>query len=144
MIYSRYFRSFFKTSDGTSAVEFAIVLPVFLVMLFGLVVYGTYLGVVHGVQQLTAEAARATIAGLSDDERLVLATNNINANVSFYPMLSPDRLLVQSASTDPVTSTFTVTVRYDASTLFIFNLPQMVPVPDSVITRTAAIQRGGY
>lgn len=126
------------------AVEFAIIFPVFLIMLFGMIVYGTYLGVVHGVQQLTAEAARASVAGLTDDERKSLATSNINANVGSYPMLTASSLTVQSAATDPVTSTFTVTVRYDASGMFVFNLPTLVPAPNPVIVRTAAIQRGGY
>jgi Flp pilus assembly protein TadG len=137
-------RKLFTQNQGTSAVEFAIVLPVFLMILFGLLVYGAYFGVVHGVQQLTAEAARAAIAGLSDSERLTLATDNIGANVSFYPMLSSKDLTIESAATDPATSTFTVTVRYDASKMFIFALPQLVPAPDPVIVRTAAIQRGGY
>jgi hypothetical protein len=59
-------------------------------------------------------------------------------------MLSADRLTVQSAGTDVATGTFKVTVQYDASNMFIFNLPHLVPMPDPVIVRTAAIQRGGY
>jgi Flp pilus assembly protein TadG len=129
---------------ATSAVEFAFIAPVFLVLLFGIVAFGAYLGVVHGVQQLTAEAARASIAGLNDNERLTLARDNIAANVDSYPMLSSAHLTVQSAATDTATGTFKVTVRYDASDMFIFNLPHIVPMPNRIIVRTAAIQRGGY
>ena len=64
---------FSKNRDGAAAIEFAIITPVFLLVLFGIINYGAYLGVLNGVQQLTAEAARASIAGLSDDERLLLA-----------------------------------------------------------------------
>ena len=133
-----------KDTSATSAIEFAIIVPVFLVLLFGLIAFGSYLGIVHGVQQLTAEAARASIAGLSDAERLSLAQGNIASNVGFYPMLSANHLTVQSANTDTATGTFKVTVQYDASNMFIFNLPHIVPMPDPVIVRTAAIQRGGY
>jgi Flp pilus assembly protein TadG len=129
---------------ATSAVEFAFIAPVFLTLIVGLIAFGSYLGVVHGIQQLTAEAARASIAGLSDDERLTLARDNIAANVNSYPMLSDTHLTVQSAATDPSTGTFKVTVQYDASDLFIFSLPHIVPMPSAVIVRTAAIQRGGY
>jgi Flp pilus assembly protein TadG len=129
---------------ATSAVEFAFIAPVFLTLIVGLIAFGSYLGIVHGVQQLTAEAARASIAGLTDDERLTLARDNINANVNSYPMLSDTRLTVQSAATDPLTGTFKVTVRYDASDMFIFSLPHIVPMPNAVIVRSAAIQRGGY
>lgn len=135
---------FSQDCRATSAVEFAFIAPVFLVLLFGLIAFGSYLGVVHGVQQLTAEAARASIAGLTDDERLTLARDNIAANVNSYPMLSSAHLTVQSASTDAVTGTFKVTVQYDASDMFIFNLPHIAPMPNEIIVRTAAIQRGGY
>jgi Flp pilus assembly protein TadG len=134
----------FRDCRAASAVEFAFIAPVFLVLLFGLIAFGSYLGVVHGVQQLTAEAARASIAGLDDHERLTLARDNIAANVDSYPMLSSSRLTVQSAETDAATGTFKVTVQYDASDMFIFNLPHVVPMPSAVIVRTAAIQRGGY
>jgi Flp pilus assembly protein TadG len=133
-----------KETRATSAVEFAFIAPVFLILLFGLIAFGSYLGLVHGIQQLTAEAARSSIAGLSDAERLSLARDNITANVGSYPMLSANRLTVQSAGTDTATGTFKVTVQYDASDMFIFNLPHLVPMPDPVIVRTAAIQRGGY
>jgi Flp pilus assembly protein TadG len=136
--------AFVRDRHAASAVEFAFVAPVFLALLFGIIAFGAYLGMVHGVQQLTAEAARASIAGLSDDERLNLARSNIAANVNSYPMLSSTRLTVESASTDETTGTFKVTVQYDASNMFIFSLPQIVPMPNAVIVRTAAIQRGGY
>jgi Flp pilus assembly protein TadG len=131
-------------SRATSAIEFAVIAPVFLVLLFGIIAFGSYLAIVHGIQQLTAEAARASIAGLSDAERLSLAQNNIAANVGLYPMLAAERLKVQSAATDTASGTFKVTVQYDASDMFIFNLPHIVPMPDPVVIRTAAIQRGGY
>jgi Flp pilus assembly protein TadG len=134
----------FRDCRAASAVEFAFIAPVFLTLLFGLIAFSSYLGIIHGVQQLTAEAARASIAGLSDDERLTLARDNIAANVNSYPMLSSAHLTVQSASTDAATGTFKVTVQYDASDMFIFNLPHIVPMPNAVIVRTAAIQRGGY
>jgi Flp pilus assembly protein TadG len=129
---------------ATSAVEFAFIAPVFLTLIVGLIAFGSYLGIVHGVQQLTAEAARASIAGLNDDERFTLARDNIAANVNSYPMLSDTRLTVESARTDPLTGTFKVTVQYDASDMFIFSLPHIVPMPNAVIVRSAAIQRGGY
>jgi Flp pilus assembly protein TadG len=137
-------KKLFWDDRATSAVEFAFIAPVFLTLIFGLVAFGSYLGIVHGVQQLTAEAARASIAGLSDQERLTLARDNITANVDSYPLLSGNRLTVESAATDATTGTFKVTVQYDASDMFIFSLPHIVPMPNAIIVRTAAIQRGGY
>lgn len=137
-------RQFRHRKDGVSAVEFAIVLPLFLLILFGIIVFGSYLSLVHSVQQLAAEAARASIGGLSDTERVALATSNIRTQANFYPFIAPDKLLVESAVTDAGTNTFTVRLRYDASQSFIYSLPNLVPMPPPQIVRSAAIQRGGY
>lgn len=129
---------------GASAVEFAIVFPLFIAILFGILIYGSYIAIVHGVQQIAAEAARASVGGLSDAERVTLARDNITANVASYPLIASSRLTLQSAATDAGTSVFSVTVRYDASNMFIFQLPTLVPAPNKIIVRSAAIQRGGY
>ena len=144
MILYRSVADLLRSSRGTSAVEFAIVFPLLLMVLFGIVTFGSYLTVVHGVQQLAAEAARAAIGGLNDAERAALARANVAANVAFYPLLSAPRLAVEKASTDASGNTFTVQLRYDASDMFVFNLPTFVPAPPSEVVRSAAIQRGGY
>jgi Flp pilus assembly protein TadG len=128
---------------GTAAVEFAMVVPILIVMLFGIITFGAYLAVIHGVQQLAAEAARAAMGGLDDTERAGLATQNVTANVAAYPLLTPARMHV-GAVTDAATQTFTVTLNYDASNLWIYALPALVPAPNPLIVRSAAIQRGGY
>lgn len=130
--------------NATSAIEFAIVLPVFLALLFGMIGFGAYFAVVHGVQQLAAEAARASVAGLSDDERNGLARGYIDRNIASYPLLTPSRLTLERSATDPVTGVFALTLRYDLSDMFIFALPRVVPMPPSTLVRSAAIQRGGY
>jgi Flp pilus assembly protein TadG len=131
-------------NSAVAAVEFAIVFPLFLLMLFGIVIYGAYLVVVHGVQQLAAEAARSSIAGLSDSERASLAASYITNNVSYYPLISPDRLTVSAAASASDANVFVVTVSYDDSNSFIYALPQFVPAPPSSIVRSAAIPRGGF
>ena len=57
-----------------------MVLPVFLTIVFGIVVFGSYLAVIHGVQQLAAEAARSSVAGMSETERGTLAKSYVSAN----------------------------------------------------------------
>ncbi len=54
---------FARCIRAASAVEFAMLLPLFLVLVFGIVVFGAYFTMVHGVQQLAAEAARSSVAG---------------------------------------------------------------------------------
>ena len=128
---------------GASAVEFAMVLPVFLTLVFGIVVFGSYLAVVHGVQQLAAEAARSSIAGMSDSERGSIASNYVSANAGTYPLIDASHLSVNAATSAANANVYVVTVNYDASGMFIYALP-FVPMPPSSIVRSAAIPYGGF
>ncbi|MFB9264122.1 TadE/TadG family type IV pilus assembly protein [Bradyrhizobium erythrophlei] len=134
---------FFRCRNGASAVEFAIMLPLFLAIIFGIVVFGSYLAMIHGVQQLAAEAARSSIAGMTDSERSSLATSYVTANASTYPLIVPNNLSVSAAPSAGNANVYVVTVNYDASGMFIYHLP-FVPAPSSTIVRSAAIQYGGF
>lgn len=136
--------SLIRCRKAASAVEFALVMPLFLVLAFGIVVFGSYLAAVHGVQQLAAEAARVSVAGLDDGERRTLALDYIAANAGAYPMIAPAQLAVGAATSTEAGRVFEVTVDYDASGMFIFALPRFVPLPPSRIVRRAAIPFGGY
>ena len=118
-----------------------MLLPLFLVLVFGIVVFGAYLTMVHSVQQLAAEAARSSVAGLSETERVSLAENYVTANAGSYPLLQPSHLTVSAATSG--SDVFVVTVNYDASDSFIYTLP-FVPAPTSTIARSAAIPFGGF
>jgi Flp pilus assembly protein TadG len=128
---------------GASAVEFAMLLPVFLALIFGIVIYGSYLAVVHGLQQLAAEAARSSIAGMSASERNSLATSYVSTNVGTYPLISANNISVSAAPSVADPNVFVVTVTYNASGMFIYSLP-FVPAPSSTIIRSAAIPFGGF
>ena len=136
--------SLLRCRRATAAVEFAIIVPVFLAMLFGIVSFGSYLALVHDVQQLAAEAARASIAGLNDGERAALARANIAVNAATYPILEPARLPLVSAVTDPATDVFAVTLSYDASNMALLDLTRLVPMLPAKIVRAASIKRGGF
>ncbi|WP_458757999.1 TadE/TadG family type IV pilus assembly protein [Afipia sp. TerB] len=137
-------RRFRHADGGASAVEFALIVPVFLAIVFGIVMFGSYLAVVHGVQQLAAEAARSSVAGLSESERSALANNYVTANAASYILIDPSHLTVDAATSASDANVFTVTVRYDASGMFIYSLPSFVPSPPKTVVRAAAIPRGGY
>src|SRR3569623_3816438 len=138
------FRDFCHARSGASAVEFAVVMPVFMMLLFGLATFGGYLATVHDVQQLAAEAARTSVAGLNETERKSLATGYVTQNAASYPLIEPAHLSVNAATSGSDPNVFIVTVNYDASNTFIYSLPSFVPAPPPVIVRSAAIPRGGY
>ncbi|MGN6584482.1 MAG: TadE/TadG family type IV pilus assembly protein [Rhizobiaceae bacterium] len=133
----------FTDKGGTSAIEFAILAPVMLLLLFGMIAYGIYFGASHSIQQITADAARTALAGLTPAERSSLATNYVTRNASGYAFIEPSelKLSVGDSSADP--DQFNVQITYDAHNLPIWNLFQGMPLPGETISRHSTIRIGG-
>ncbi len=139
-----YVAAIVQDRSGASALEFAIVLPVFLLIVLGILTYGIYLGSVHSVEQLAADAARASVAGLSDSERTQIATQHVATNAKGYPLLNASKIAVEAGASPLDASQFRVMVRFDASDLPIWIMSGIVPMPDRMIERTSVIKRGGF
>jgi Flp pilus assembly protein TadG len=54
---------FGQSNSAILAVEFAIVFPLFMAVLFGIIIYGSYPVVVHGVEQFAAKPREARSPG---------------------------------------------------------------------------------
>ena len=128
--------------SGATAVEFALVTPILVVLSFGLVAFGAIVSVDNGLQQLVAEAARASVAGLSDAERTQLAQASVAANAKSYPFIDASK--INMLTSDPTASSFQVTVRYDMSGLFAYRMLSGLPLPSPAVARSAVVQRGGF
>ena len=141
--FSRILSNVFSEESGTSAVEFAIVAPLMLFLLFGMIGYGIYFGASHSIQQIAADAARTALAGLTPAERSSLATDYIRRNASGYAFIDPSELTlsVGDSSADP--EQFNVQVTYDARNLPIWNLFRALPLPGETISRRSTIRIGG-
>ncbi len=137
-------RRFRRDSRASSAVEFAMIAPCFVLLVFGILSFGTVFSIYHGVQQLASEAARASVAGLSDTEADQIARSFVKQNVGSYAFLDPANLTVSTSAGGDSSNTFKVSLRYDMSSLFIFGLSRLLPTPAPLVQRTAVIQRGGY
>lgn len=133
-----------RADRGAAAVEFAFVFPVALVFFCGLLAYGIYFGAAHSVQQLAADAARASVSGLNDAERTAIVRSHVATSGGSYPLLQADRLSVsaQPLAGDP--TQFEVRVSFDSEDLPIWVLSGLVPLPQKIIERVAIIKRGGY
>lgn len=130
-------------TGGAAAIEFAILTPVFLLMLTGMLAYGIYFGAVHSLQQLAADAARTSIAGIDEPERNRLVRAFISGHASEYMLIEGDRLDYEFGDhpTDP--NQYLVTLRYDAANLPIWNLYPPLPLPSKRIALSASIRQGG-
>lgn len=134
----------FRDRRGAGAVEFALVAPVFLAVLLGIVAYGYVLALGHGLQQLAGEAARASLSGITDAERASIAQGFVAANLAAYGVIEPERLQVSAAASVSPASTFEVTLTYDLRDLFVTRLVPWLPTVGTEMRRAAVIQRGGY
>jgi Flp pilus assembly protein TadG len=77
---------------GTVSIEFAILVPVFLALLFGLIVFGIQYSARIALTYAAAEGGRAAVAGLSDPERQALALAAVQRTLqSLSPLVSADK-----------------------------------------------------
>lgn len=134
---------FRASQSGASAVEFALLMPIYLLLVLGMLAYGIYFGAAHSLQQLAADAARTAVAGLNTDERAQLVTDFVASNAASYMLLDPEMLEVEPAQSPTDPSQYLVTMRYDASALPIWNLYPPIPLPARTITHRSTIRHGG-
>ncbi|HTN61158.1 MAG TPA: TadE/TadG family type IV pilus assembly protein, partial [Devosia sp.] len=99
-----------RDSRASSAIEFAILAPVFLLMLMGMMAYGIYFGAANSVQQLTADAARTAIAGLDQAERNKLVGAFLSTNAGDYLLIDQARISFSIGDKPDDPSQYRVTV----------------------------------
>ena len=131
-----------KDRRGTSAIEFAIVAPIFILVLTTIAAYAIYFGAALSVEQIAADAARYSVAGLTATERSTLAKQYIETATLKNPLLDRDDLKVDVATDPAAPQQFTVSLSYDAKALPIWDLFSF-PLPAKDIRRFATIRIGG-
>ncbi|MBM3094580.1 pilus assembly protein [Ensifer sp. T173] len=132
----------FGSRDGAAAIEFAIIAPLFFLCVLTLIAYGIYLSAAHSIQQIAADAARTAIAGLSEGERELLATDYIQRTTMDQAFIKPSRMTVTVKDDAGNANQFTVRIKYDAGDLPIFNMFTFA-MPSENIERFATIRLGG-
>ena len=137
-------RVFLKCKTGTAAVEFAIIAPLFLMMVLGMLGFGIFLGAVHSTRQLTSDVARATIAGTTEVERHTIAHNFVVQNLKSYAFLDLDHIDVTVNDSESAANQFEVQISFRADELPVWSLMDFVPQPRKTITATATIKNGGF
>ena len=135
------FRRWLRSEDGAVAVEFSILLPLLTLMMLGIISYGGCFWTSHALQELTNDAARSAIGGLSSAERFSLAQTTLTSEIQTYPNLDPAMASVSEAEGG---QSMTVSVSYNASNNVFWAFRQIVPMPSSTIVRQATIPLGGY
>lgn len=132
-----------RSKDGSTAVEFAILAPLYLLLLLGITAYGIYFGASHSIQQIAADAARTAIAGMDQAERQSLAAQFVGRNAGTYSFVRADAVRVEVRDNPQDAAQFVVTVIYDAEDLPIWGLLPALPLPRQTISRSSTIRIGG-
>lgn len=132
---------FATDTRGAAAVEFALIFPLLIAVLFGIIAYGGYFWTAHSLQQLANDSARAALAGLDAPERLQLANQVFNKEIVAYQALTPASAHMTVQDTDEMID---VRVAYDASTLPFWAFRAWLPMPSSIVVRAAVVREGGY
>lgn len=123
---------YMKNNKGQSLVEFALVIPVFLLLLFGIVEFGRAWEMMNVATSAAREGARVAavtgpnVAGATSAAQRILSAGNVtNATISVTGPDANNEVQV------------TVTVNYTPITNFI---PGLGPIP---ITRTTSMRWEG-
>ncbi|NLH81494.1 MAG: pilus assembly protein [Phyllobacteriaceae bacterium] len=129
---------------GAVAVEFAFLGPLFIVLIFASVVYGTIFGILHQLEGLASSSARYAVAGLSDEERSRLVDQYVQKTAGSLSLIDATKLKVTVSTTDAATRSYTVDVGYDMSGAVAYSFAGVLPLPDPYVHRVVVMQRGGY
>ncbi len=134
-----------KADSGVAAVEFAIIAPVFLMLIFGIMIYGIYYTTWIAVTQAASEGARASVAGLTNDERNALATGMVQSVLTSYaPFLDFSKATVSTSSPSSAPDTYQVSVSYNIFGDSLSNLAGLLPIPSGAPSATIIVSNGGY
>ena len=108
-----------RSDSGLAAMEFVLVAPLFLLLVFATALFGIYFGTWLAVSNAAAESARASIAGLSTTERVGLAETTAKTIFAGYaPTFNWDKVKTfQAGAVAGSPNLFQVSITYDLSGL---------------------------
>ncbi|UZW57208.1 pilus assembly protein [Sphingobium sp. JS3065] len=129
---------------GLAALEFALLAPALLMLVFAIVLYSFYFAALMGVRQAAVEGARAAVAGLSAAEREALARSRAQAVIDGYgTLLAAGGGPVIAAAPD-ATGTFRVRVSYNMSGSPMMRYAAFVPMPSPTVSASIIVTNGSY
>lgn len=121
-----------REERGAAIVEMALVLPLFLALLMGVLVYGQYFMLAHSVQQAANDGARAAIVGLDAADRRAVATRAVGRSLQ---AVAGTHAVAVSETVESVTVAVTFTAPRDSILRSSF-----VPAPGNVIRARATFE----
>jgi Flp pilus assembly protein TadG len=128
-----------RDHSGSAIVEAAFAVPLMVMLLLGILAYGSWFMTAHSLQQAANEAARASVAGLDSAERRMLVEQSIVASRAAFPFPGAQTIGVGTSESGGYC---TVTLRYNLANAAIFSV-RPGPLPGGVLERSAVVRIGG-
>jgi len=133
-----------KGKSGLAAVEFALLAPALLMLIFAIIIYSLYFAAYMGVRQATMEGARAAVTGMSDAERSQLAITRATTVLAGYGSLMGVSATPQITATVPSVGLFQVKIIYNISGSPLLSYAAFLPMPSSTISYQVIVANGSY
>jgi Flp pilus assembly protein TadG len=133
-----------RNTAGLAAVEFAMLAPVLLMLIFAIIIYSLYFATYMGVRQATMEGARAAMMGMSTAEREQLATTQVTTVLAAYGSLLGTNAAPQITTQVPGTGLFEVTVSVNIAGSPILSYATFLPMPSTTISYQVIVANGSY
>lgn len=125
-----------RSEGGAAMIEMALVLPLFIALLMGILVYGQYFLLAHSVQQAANDGARAAIVGLDAADRRAIATRAIDRSLRGTGRIT---LNARTVTVSETTEAITVGVAYTVPAGS-FLRTTIIPVPSNIIRANATFE----
>jgi len=130
-------RPFLRNESGSATVEFAIVTPILGLLLAGVLSFGWLFAISSSLQRLAAEAARASLMGTTQAERISLAQSAVTSWSASYPFLKASRISSQVVAVSTPMTGVRVTLNYDVRGSFVQKLTVIWGDGAETVTRGA-------
>lgn len=121
---------------GAVLIEAAILLPILIMLLVGMINYGLWFMAAHVVQQAANEGARAALAGMDSTERQTLAGDAVTKSINGSGVVNPLLVTVGSSVSGGF---YTVTVTYNVAQAKFF-ATALLPMPTGPIQRASVVK----
>lgn len=110
---TRHKTDYMKDENGATALEFALVLPLLLSILFGIIAFGQYFAIANSLQQFAAEAARYSVSEPFLTDREARATAFLHSPGGRFSFLNGDKITSTITMVEGVIPAIQITLVYD-------------------------------
>ena len=122
---------------GAAAIEFALVVPVALVMLYGIAEYSWYMFNFMTVTTAVQEGVRTGSFVASEDDPAAVATAKVREQLTLYGLHGDTATVTTAMTTDTYGDVLSVRVQVPYTALV-----GLIPVPDTLDQRASAFHEG--